>query len=72
MYIINDNGDEKLLLKFRKGVITPNELRIGWHSYKDLAKPARGRGAFIKIDFNGQYWSKRIPVNTQKHMTNYT
>ena len=72
VYYIDDNGDEKLLLKFRKGVITDNELRIGWHSYKDLAKPARGRGASAgPIDFDGQYWSKRIPINSQKWMTNY-
>ena len=45
VYYIDDNGEEKLLLKFRKGVITDNELRVGWHAYKDLAKPSRGRGA---------------------------
>ena len=72
VYYIDDNGDEKLLLKFRKGVITDNELRIGWQAYKDLAKPSRGRGASAgPIDLSGQYWSKRIVVNNQKWMTNY-
>ena len=65
VYYIDDNGDEKLLLKFRKGVITDNELRIGWHSYKDLAKPARGRGASAgPIDFEGQQvFEKRESIN---------
>ena len=39
VYYIED-GEEKLLLKFRKQVITDNEIRIGWKSYKDLAKPS--------------------------------
>jgi len=72
VYYIDDNGEEKLLLKFRKGVITDNELRIGWQAYKDLAKPSRGRGASAgPIDLGGQYWSKRVIVNNQKWMTNY-
>ena len=72
VYYIDDNGDEKLLLKFRKGVITDNELRIGWQAYKDLAKPSRGRGASAgPINTDGQYWSKRTVVNSNKWMTNY-
>ena len=35
----------KLLLKFRKNVISDDLIDIGWQSYKDLAKPSRGRGA---------------------------
>ena len=41
----NDNGIYKLLLKFRKNVISDDLIDIGWQSYKDLAKPSRGRGA---------------------------
>ena len=66
------NGLGIAIISTSKGVITDNELRIGWHAYKDLAKPARGRGASAgPIDFEGQYWSKRIPINSQKWMTNY-
>ena len=71
VYYIED-GEEKLLLKFRKQVITDNEIRIGWKSYKDLAKPSRGRGASAgPINLDGQYWSKRQVVNNKKWMTNY-
>jgi len=70
-YYIED-GEEKLLLKFRKKVITDNEIRIGWNAYKDLAKPSRGRGASAgPINVDGQYWSKRKVVNNKKWMTNY-
>ena len=72
VYYINDDGCEKLLLKFRKNVITDNEIRLGWKSYKDLAKPSRGRGASAgPIDLSGQYWGKRTVVNNKKWMTNY-
>jgi len=72
VYYLDENGDEKLLLKFRKGVITDNEIRLGWQAYKDLAKPSRGRGASAgPINIEGQYWSKRTLVNNKKWMTNY-
>jgi hypothetical protein len=72
VYYLNDNNEETLLLKFRKGVITDNEIRLGWQAYKDLAKPSRGRGASAgPIDTNNQYWSKRVVVNNKKWMTNY-
>ena len=72
VYYLNDNNEETLLLKFRKNVITDEELQIGWESYKDLAKPSRGRGASAgPIDKTGQYWSKRVIVNDNKWMTSY-
>ena len=72
VYYLNDNNEEILLLKFRKNVITDEELQIGWDSYKDLAKPSRGRGASAgPIDKSGQYWSKRVIVNDNKWMTSY-
>jgi len=72
VYYLDDDGSEKLLLKFRKGVITDNEIRIGWQAYKNLAKPSRGRGASAgPINTDGQYWSKRTVVNSRKWMTNY-
>ena len=72
VYYLNDNNEETLLLKFRKNVITDEELNIGWKSYKDLSKPSRGRGASAGlIDKTGQYWSKRVIVNDKKWMTSY-
>ena len=68
----NDNGIYKLLLKFRKNVISEDLLKIGWDSYKNLAKASRGRGAAAgPIDKEGQYWSKNILVNTKKWATSY-
>lgn len=72
VYYKDDNGDEKLLLKFRKKCISNSLLKIGWRSYKDLAKPSRGRGASAgPIDKGGVYWKKRNIVNTGKWSTGY-
>ena len=68
----NNNGIYKLLLKFRKNVISDDLIDIGWNSYKDLAKPSRGRGASAgPIDTEGQYWSKKDLVDTKKWSTGY-
>ena len=68
----NDNGVYKLLLKFRKNVIPDDIIDIGWNSYKNLAKPSRGRGASAgPINSSGQYWSKRTLLNTKKWSTGY-
>ena len=72
VYYKDDDGTEKLLLKFRKNSISTNLLRTGWQSYKDLAKPSRGRGASAgPIDKEGVYWKKRNIVNTGKWSTGY-
>ena len=64
VYFIDDNKEEKLLLKFRKNSIKNNLIRKGWHSYKDLAKPSRGRGASAgPIDTDSIYWKKRNIIN---------
>ena len=68
----NDNGIYKLLCKFRKNVISNDLIDIGWKSYKDLAKPSRGRGASAgPINTKGQYWSKRDLIDTKKWSTSY-
>jgi hypothetical protein len=68
----DNDGSVKLLLKFRKKCISQPLLRIGWQSYKDLAKPSRGRGASAgPIDKEGVYWKKRNIVNTGKWSTGY-
>ena len=72
VYYIDNDGNEKLLLKFRKNCISQSLLNIGWKSYKDLAKPSRGRGASAgPIDKEGVYWKKRNIVNTGKWSTGY-
>ena len=62
VYYTDDNGDDKLLLKFRKNCIPQSLLRNGWQSYKDLAKPSRGKrnASAGPIDKEGIYWKKEI------------
>ena len=38
IYYIDDDGSEKLLLKYRKNSFTNTLIRNGWSSYKDLAE----------------------------------
>jgi len=63
---------KKLLLKFRRNVISKDLIQVGWNSYKDLAKASRGRGASAgPIDMEGVYWSKRNLIDTNKWSTGY-
>jgi len=72
VYYRDDNNKLKLLLKFRKNVISDKLIQIGWESYKDLAKASRGRGASAgPINPNSQYWKKRDLVKTNKWSTGY-
>ena len=72
VYYKDDDGSEKLLLKFRRNSIKTSLLRNGWSSYKDLAKPSRGRGASAgPIDTESIYWKKRNIINTSKWSTGY-
>jgi len=72
VYYKDENGNEKLLLKFRKNTISNTLLRTGWNAYKDLAKPSRGRGASAgPINTDSVYWTKRNIVNTSKWSTGY-
>ena len=72
VYYRDGNGSEKLLLKYRKNCISNSLIRTGWRSYKDLAKPSRGRGASAgPIDTKGTYWKKRTIINTNKWSTGY-
>ena len=60
VYYLDDEGNEVLLLKYRKNQISDELCDLGRKSYKDLAKPSRGRGASAgPIDVKGQYFSKR-------------
>ena len=57
VYRLDDNGNEILLLKFRKNCINDKLIKIGWDSYKNLAKASRGRGASAgPVDPNSDYW----------------
>ena len=72
VYRKDDQGNEILLLKFRKRVISDKLIDIGWNSYKDLAKASRGRGASAgPINPESQYWKKRNLVKTKKWSTGY-
>jgi len=72
VYWKDDEGELHLLLKFRKNVIPANLLKIGWDSYKDLAKASRGRGASAgPINAESDYWKKRVLVKTNKWSTGY-
>lgn len=72
VYYIDNDNTEKLLLKFRKNAISNSLLKVGWKSYKDLAKPSRGRGASAgPIDTDSAYWKKRNIINTNKWSTGY-
>ena len=72
VYYKDENGCEKLLLKFRKKCIKKSLIKLGWNSYKDLAKASRGRGASAgPIDPNSVYWKKRNLSGTSKWSTSY-
>ncbi len=72
VYRIDGEGNEVLLLKFRKAQIPESLVRIGWDSYRDLAKASRGRGASAgPIDASSDYWKKRTLVDPKKWSTGY-
>ena len=72
VYYKDEDGKEHLLLKYRKNCISNTLIKTGWDSYKDLAKPSRGRGASAgPIDLDSVYWKKRDLVNTSKWSTGY-
>ncbi len=72
VYRLDDEGNEHLLLKFRKNAIPDHLIELGWKSYKDLAKASRGRGASAgPINPESDYWKKRVLVKTNKWSTGY-
>ena len=72
VYYLNENNERVLLLKFRKKCINNSLIKLGWDSYKDLAKASRGRGASAgPIATDSVYWKKRNLVNTNKWSTGY-
>tara|TARA_Y100001958_G_scaffold159682_1_gene162422 strand:+ start:7608 stop:8606 length:999 start_codon:yes stop_codon:yes gene_type:complete len=72
VYYYDNDNNKKLLLKFRKNVISDEMCELGWNAYKTLAKPSRGRGASAgPIDPESTYWKKRELYNTNKWSTSY-
>jgi len=72
VYYLDEKGQEKLLLKYRKNQISDELCDLGWNSYRTLAKPSRGRGASAgPIHPDGQYFGKRSLVHTKKWSTGY-
>jgi hypothetical protein len=72
VYYMDEDNNKKILLKFRKKMIDDIYTKIGWDSYKKLAKPSRGRGASAgPINVSGVYWSKKQLVDTNKWRTSY-
>ena len=66
------DGSERLLGKFRKGVIKDDLVQKGWDAFRLLAIPSRNRGAAAgPVDLKGKYWSKRKPTDTTKWSTRY-
>lgn len=66
------NPKRKLLAKFRKGVISKDDIQIGWDAFRLLAIPSRNRGASAgPIDQKGVYWSQRKPVEITKWSARY-
>tara|TARA_R110000764_G_scaffold199097_1_gene284455 strand:+ start:46 stop:1692 length:1647 start_codon:yes stop_codon:yes gene_type:complete len=62
----------RLLLKFRKKIMSDEEIDIGFHSFKNMAKPSRGRGAAAGlINPDDQYWKNRKLVKFSKWSANY-
>ena len=62
--IYTDNGNGKILLaKFRKEVIDPEIVKVGWEGFWITAAPSRNRGAAAgPIDVKGKYWRKKNPT----------
>ena len=72
VYYLDENNNKILLLKFRKNVISDELIDLAWTSYKDLAKPSRGRGAAAgPINTESIYWKQRELVDTVKWWTKY-
>lgn len=70
--IADGHPERKLLMKFRKNVLTKEQVQIGWDAFRLLAIPSRNRGASAgPIDLKGVYWSRRKPIETHKWGTRY-
>jgi hypothetical protein len=72
VYAIEPDGSERLLGKFRKGVLPKDLVQKGWDGFRMLAIPSRNRAAAAgPIDLKGKYWSKRKPTEISKWSARY-
>jgi hypothetical protein len=72
VYGIDDEGEKKLLARFRKHVLPNDLVKTGWEAYYQTAAASRNRGAAagpIKPESN--YWKKRKPVEINKWSARY-
>lgn len=67
-----EDGKQRLLAKFRKGVLSKDDVQKGWDGFRLLAIPSRNRAAAAgPIDLKGKYWSKRKPTEISKWSARY-
>jgi hypothetical protein len=72
VYAVEPDGSERLLGKFRKGVLPKEDVQKGWDGFRLLAIPSRNRAAAAgPIDLKGKYWSKRKPTEVTKWSARY-
>lgn len=72
VYAQEADGSERLLAKFRKGVLGKEDVQRGWDGFRLLAIPSRNRAAAAgPIDLKGKYWSKRKPTEVTKWSARY-
>jgi hypothetical protein len=72
VYALEADGTEHLLGKFRKNVLSKDEVQHGWDGFRLLAIPSRNRAAAAgPIDMKGKYWSKRKPTEVSKWSARY-
>ena len=72
VYAVEPDGKERLLGKFRKGVLSKDQVQHGWDGFRLLAIPSRNRAAAAgPIDLKGKYWSKRKPTEVSKWSARY-
>ena len=72
VYAQETDGSERLLAKFRKGVLGKEDVQRGWDGFRLLAIPSRNRAAAAgPIDLKGKYWSKRKPTEISKWSARY-
>jgi hypothetical protein len=72
IYCKGDDGEKRLLAKFRKNVIPKEIIRLGWEAFYQTAAASRNRGAAAgPIRQKSEYWKKRKPVNIKKWSAQY-
>ena len=67
-----EDGEEKLLAKLRKNVLSKEMIELGWENFYMSAAPSRNRGAAAgPIDLKSKYWLARKPTEIAKWSARY-